>query len=85
MNPIEAPPIYVEKNVPPLSTVEMYNKNFKKFVPSASLIYATLLSRRSQPLDVKFTRTLARVAPYLTFQQVRVFDLSLAMKAADFH
>lgn len=70
LNPIECPPQYHEKDVVPLSQSELYNESYKKFVPSASVIYATLLSHRNQPLNRKFGRTLARVAPYLTFQQV---------------
>ena len=69
-SPMVAPAPYVENNVFPLSEMEEYSSRFADIL-SAKSIYSTLHEKNQVPLDVSFSKHIARVAPYLSFRQVQ--------------
>lgn len=68
LGPMPVTQPFVETEAPPLC--ETIPEHVYHGVPTAKLLYDTLQDKPQLPLDLKFSKLVGRIAPYLTFRQV---------------
>ena len=69
LGPMSVPSPFVETEVPPLS--EFIDSKRYGNIPTAKSLYDTLHDKPKLPLDPSFSNLVSRIAPYMTFRQVR--------------
>lgn len=68
LGPMQPSQPFVETDAPPLC--DIIPNHVYHGVPTAKMLYEVIQDKPNLPLDVKFSKLVGRIAPYLTYRQV---------------